>query len=53
MPEHAVTSCKVQEANFLTLHKKSAWERALLVNLDASDLGLRIRQDFEYALDGR
>ena len=46
-----MTSCKVQEANFLTLHKKSAWERALLVNLDASDRGLRIRQGFEYALD--
>ena len=51
MQEHAVTSCKVQEANFLTLHKKSAWERALLVNLDASDRGLRIRQGSEYALD--
>lgn len=46
-----MTSCKVQEASFLTLNKRSAWGRGLHVNLDTSGEGISVRRAREYALD--
>ena len=46
-----MTSCKVQDVSFLTLNKRSAWERGLQVNLDISGDRLAVRRADEYTLD--
>lgn len=46
-----MTSCKVQDASFLTLNKRSAWGRGLHVNLDTAGDDISVRQGFEYTLD--
>src|SRR5438552_14143465 len=46
-----VSKCLTQESKFLVLNKKSAWDRGLSVNLDASEDGLKIREDSEYVFE--
>lgn len=43
-----MTTCREQEGKFLVLNKRPAWERGLPVNLQVSDGGLKIREEFEY-----
>jgi phage tail-like protein len=45
-----VTSCKVQDASFLTLNKRSAWGRGLQVNLETSGDRVAVRRGYEYTL---
>lgn len=46
-----MTSCKVQDASFLTLNKRSTWGRGLQVNLDTSGERLAVRRGLAYTLD--
>ena len=43
-----MSRCLTQEARFLVLNKKAAWDRGLPINLDVSDDGLTIRRVPEY-----
>ena len=43
--------CLIQEAKFLVLNKKSAWERGLSMNVDVSEDGLQISKIFAYVFD--
>ncbi|HVF48768.1 MAG TPA: phage tail protein [Pyrinomonadaceae bacterium] len=43
-----MTTCREQEGKFLVLNKRPAWERGLPVNLQLSDGGIKIREEFEY-----
>ncbi len=43
--------CLTQEAKFLVLNKKSAWDRGLSINLDVADDGLKISKSLAYVLD--
>lgn len=43
--------CLTQEAKFLVLNKKSAWDRGLAINLDVSEAGLKISEIFAYVFD--
>ncbi|HMJ24704.1 MAG TPA: hypothetical protein VK475_02715, partial [Pyrinomonadaceae bacterium] len=46
-----MSKCLTQESKFLVLNKKSAWDRGLSVNLDVSEDGLKIREEFEYVFE--
>lgn len=46
-----MSKCLTQEAKFLVLNKKSAWDRGLSINLDVSEDGLKIRKVFEYVFE--
>ncbi len=43
--------CLTQEAKFLVLNKKSAWDRGLAMNVVASDDGLEISKIFAHVFD--
>lgn len=46
-----MSKCLTQEAKFLVLNKKSAWERGLSINLDVSEDGLKIHEASEYVFE--
>jgi phage tail-like protein len=46
-----VGKCLTQEAKFLVLNKKSAWDRGLAINVDTSEDGLQISKTVAYVFD--